>query len=397
MFQLQDKISLGAGSGRLTAEGYLDISARISRSGVYEYNAFELGDLFSDRESMSIVRVLRHPDDVFDPASMASFARQPVTDGHPWENVNASNIKEHQVGACGETLTRDGIFVAGNLRITHADAINKVQRGDGELSAGYRADITRETGEYEGERYDARMRKIIGNHIALVDAGRCGPLCRVGDRAPSRTVEKASVEDCGCSKGNTMNTTVTPALQARVHDGHQFQISDVGAVMFDKVVKQLADSEAARQTAEGKAAAAELTHAAAITAKDAEIKALKDAAPDAAKVDALVADRVKLLDSARKLLPAEFVFDGKSAAEIHKAAVMAKHPTLSLADKVPEYVAALFDGLVLSVGDAGVSGDPLRSHLQHATPALPVVDGKTLNRDQARKAAEAERASAWKN
>lgn len=375
MFQLLDKIAADAISARtLTAEGFLDVRARISRVGVQEYYAFELGDLFLDRDPFSIVKVYRPADEVFRPSAMDSFAKKPVTINHPWEGVTASNVKEVQVGFSGERMERDGLFLAGSLRIQDAGAVNRVQRGEGELSAGYTCDITRESGEFEGERYDAVQRNIIGNHIALVDAGRCGPLCRVGDRAPKMVLDKASKQDCGCKETANMNA-VTPAvqLQAKSYDGKSFQIDAVGALLFDMQTTALAEAKKLVEKHEGTIAALTSTHDAAIKKLEKELADAKALQMDATKLDQAVAARSALIGDARKILGDKFDFKGKTDAEIRKAAVVKDLGDKACEGKGDGFFESAFDVCVAKAsngngGDRGrqrqEDGDNLREHMR---------------------------------
>ncbi|GAG43730.1 unnamed protein product, partial [marine sediment metagenome] len=46
-----------------TGDGYLDVDANISRSGIQEYRADELG--ITDKDPAQMIRVLRPDDEVF--------------------------------------------------------------------------------------------------------------------------------------------------------------------------------------------------------------------------------------------------------------------------------------------------------------------------------------------
>lgn len=401
MFKLLDKIAADALSAKtLTPEGFLDCSAKISRVGIQEYYAFELGELFTDRDAFSIIRVYRPADEVFKSAALDSFSRKPVTVGHPWDGVNASNVKDVQVGFSGEKMERQGDFMVGTLRIQDAGAVNRVQRGEGELSAGYSCDVTREAGTFEGQAYDAVQRNIIGNHIALVDAGRCGPLCRVADRAPQMVLDKASAKDCGC-KENAMSTNPNPAvqLQAKAHDGKTFQIDAVGALLWDLRDKELADAQKALAAAEGKIAAMTTSHDEAIKAKNTEIETLKASQMDAAKLDAAVAARASLIADATKLLGDKFDFKGKTDADIRKAAVSKKMGDKAVEGKADAFFDSAFEVLVAQAGDGQQNngrprpntGDNLAAALDSNRPAPASTADDALNAYQKRQA------DRWKN
>jgi hypothetical protein len=64
--------------------------------------------------------------------------------------------------------------------------IADVEGGKRELSNGYASLIDFTPGEtVNGQHYDAVQRQIRGNHVAVVDKGRAGPMCRIGDAVAS--------------------------------------------------------------------------------------------------------------------------------------------------------------------------------------------------------------------
>ena len=72
-----------------TVEGFLVCrNVPIARTGPQEYLAHEL-QLDGDPDRVIVVN--RHPEDVFEDATLASFEGKPVTDGHPPENVGPEN------------------------------------------------------------------------------------------------------------------------------------------------------------------------------------------------------------------------------------------------------------------------------------------------------------------
>jgi len=200
---LNDLMPIASTADMMTAQGYLAVPARISRDGIQEYFAIEFGDAFSDREWDDIIKVYRPADEVFDPASLASFERLPVTDDHPYEDVTATNWKEHAVGYTEGSASRDGSYVKTGLLVTDAGAVNAIQRGKRELSCGYTFEAEIVSGVTDGgEAYDMIARKIRGNHVAIVDAARCGPGCRAGDRAKSPSLKMKLKDSCKCASAH---------------------------------------------------------------------------------------------------------------------------------------------------------------------------------------------------
>lgn len=174
----------------LTPEGFLIcFDVPIARTGQMIYGPDETPIEPNDD---GYVRIDRDEDEVFRPETIASFAGKPVTNDHPPEDVTPDNWKEYDVGTVLNprrgTGAEDDLLIA-DLLIKDKQAIQDVLDGKREVSAGYDADYE-ETGEGRG-----RQRNIIANHVALVEEGRCGPRCAIGDRSfkPSFT-EKSKMK-----------------------------------------------------------------------------------------------------------------------------------------------------------------------------------------------------------
>lgn len=163
---------------RKLADGRIAAVARFARSGVYQYAGSEVG-----RPDLSVVNVYRPAEEVFDQAAMASFAHKAITVGHPAQAVTADNWSAHSAGWTEGKIARDGEFVEIPLMLADASAVRAYESGEArELSAGYTSEIVWGDGVApDGTRYQATMKQIRGNHIALVAQGRAGSQCRIGD------------------------------------------------------------------------------------------------------------------------------------------------------------------------------------------------------------------------
>jgi len=168
------------------ANGWLRLDGRLTRTGVFTYRL----------PDGSMRRELRLADEVFRDDTLQSFALVPVTDEHPPAFLDASNTKEFARGAVAGALRRDGNFVAGEMLVTDAELIAKLEGGKArEISCGYTCDLEESAGEFDGERYDAIQRNIRGNHVAIVERGRAGPEARVRmDAAVEVEGEKAKAK-----------------------------------------------------------------------------------------------------------------------------------------------------------------------------------------------------------
>lgn len=153
-----------------TPQGFLKVPGFATRVGVFPYLDGE-GKLRSE---------LRHPDDVFDPVSLATLKYAPVTLEHPPVMLDPSNIGEYSKGHTTERVEVNREMVDVDLIIEHKDAIDAVEsEGVRELSSGYLADIIEESGTYNGAPYNFRQKNIKYNHLAMVKRGRAGPEVRM--------------------------------------------------------------------------------------------------------------------------------------------------------------------------------------------------------------------------
>lgn len=169
---------------RRTSDGYMAVRAKAARTGVYQYAGVEVDpDNKHGLRDQASVNVLRDDAAVFDERAVRSFIAKPITDDHPREAVTAANWRDHGRGIVMGAI-RDGDHLAFDLVLMDAATIAKVEAGKAELSNGYAA--TLEFGDFSGpggEKCQVRQAGIVGNHVAIVDRGRAGSSCRIGDAA----------------------------------------------------------------------------------------------------------------------------------------------------------------------------------------------------------------------
>ena len=165
----------------LTPEGFLLCkNVPIARTGQQLYMAGEVP--ITPAPGSAIIRVDRTADNVFRPETLASFEGKAVTLDHPVEDVSPANW--HQLAKGITQNVRRGAgwqhdLVVADLLITDAAAIRQVRdKSIFEVSCGYDADYE-ETAPGFG-----RQTSIVGNHVALVEKGRCGTRCAIGDSDP---------------------------------------------------------------------------------------------------------------------------------------------------------------------------------------------------------------------
>lgn len=167
----------------LTPEGFLlCLDVPIARCGTMLYSQGEV-PVEADRDGL--IRIMRDPEDVFAPGAIASFNGKPICNDHPPQSVDPSSWKTYTIGTVlnprqGDGLIYDNEYLYADLLVQDRDAIKDVREGKREVSAGYTAEYSQESPGV------GRQHLIVGNHVALVDRGRCGPRCAIGDSAMSR-------------------------------------------------------------------------------------------------------------------------------------------------------------------------------------------------------------------
>lgn len=256
---LADHLTLDA--PRRTAEGYVAVRAKAARVGVQDYLGREVDPEGKHFAADERVPVYRPADQVFDAKSAHSFIGKPITDDHPAESVTSVNWRTHSRGHVMGAKWEEGGYLAFDLLLTDAAAIAALDAGKRELSGGYDCKLAIGDGiTPDGKPYKATQTNITGNHIALVNAGRAGPDCRIGD------------------------TALCDALPANILDHLPRQETPVKTMLIDGLTVDIANADtalatittilAARDAALGKVTVAEtqaVTDAATIVARDADI------------------------------------------------------------------------------------------------------------------------------
>lgn len=333
-----------------TADGFVRVKARFARTGVQHYLAGELG--LTDRKSGDKIGIYRPSEEVFASKSLATFAGVPVTNNHPPVMLDTNNASKYLVGFTGDTLTEDAGYMIGNITLTDAAAIAAFNSGKKELSNGYRSDIDWTAGiAPDGTTYDGIQRNIRGNHIAMVDAGRCGPACRI--------IDEKALTDCGCEEHHMADVTV-------IVDSISYTMPDqIGAVMT-KVMNDRKTAADALTVAQNTIAARD----ASLITLAAERDAAKAALPTGAALDAMLADRVAVFGKAGKILGAAVSLDGKTAGEVKRLVVNAK-----MGETAKDYTDAQFDaafGALTFAAPAAKAADTLRAGILKDGPAESV-------------------------
>ena len=179
------RLALDRSTQRLDQDGHLHVGPSvISAVGVSSYWGHEIPDF----EKLGLrpnteYRLFRPADELRKAAP--TFANKPLLSLHRPVSA-ADHAHALTVGAIGSPVVFQGTDLIAPLVVWDATAIETIQDGSIKaLSCGYRYRAVPQAGEYRGEKYTHAMTGLVGNHCALVEAGRV-PTAMVGDAAIDR-------------------------------------------------------------------------------------------------------------------------------------------------------------------------------------------------------------------
>ena len=275
-----------------TPEGFLLCrNVPIARTGMQLYGAHEVP--VSDGGT-GRVQIHRRPEDVFRNITMESFNGKPVTLDHPGQDVTPDNWKDFAVGFVLDTRRGQGMeddLLLADMMITDSGAIKRVlEDGIAEISCGYDAEYEEEA---PGVGYQV---SILGNHVALVEAGRCGSRCSIRDSEGEMTLRE-KIMAAFSSKDETALKTALDALptpgtdethihiHAATNDSINPVVSGRASVKDEKEEKETKD-EVVPSTSDSNAAVL-----AAIAALDTKVTSVSDRLTKIETRDAAAVDK----------------------------------------------------------------------------------------------------------
>lgn len=301
--------------------GFLRVSGRAARTGVYEYLASELG--IDDRPQNDIIRVYRPESEVFDNNSIESYSNVDVTNDHPSEFVDSRTFREKSVGHV-ISASRDGDFVNVDMIIKDESAIRSIEAGKTQLSPGYSAVYVKEDGVAPcGTNYHYKQTSIDVNHVAIVSRGRGGSQVRLNDKKPTQP-EKVMTKIV-LDSGRSLD----------LDDGAKATLIQDS---FERLVKRAED-------AESKASELEKIQATCDAQKE-KIESLESElkkATDSEVIKEKIAELSKVKDSAALVAGKEFTCDSTNVMDIKRLALAQVRDSIDWAEKSDEYVNAAFD------------------------------------------------------
>lgn len=206
----------------------------VARTGWMQYLPGETP--IKTRDNHPVAYVKRGEDELFSPQTVGSLIAAAVTIEHPAADVTPQNVGSLGKGYCLDARRGDGDdrdVLLADLIITDPHAIERIEAMDRtgravEVSLGYEADY------FQTEPGEGEQRNIIINHIALVDRGRCGPRCAIGDSDPDHPTATKEHSMPGATQGarprvklNEARARVAEAVSA-LEDAESEEQEDAG-------------------------------------------------------------------------------------------------------------------------------------------------------------------------
>lgn len=270
--------------------------SNLTRVQVAPYYGREIPD--SERLGLDPEKIYygyRPAEELSDPETVRSVIGIPIQLNHHLDYPDAP-AKDTRVGSTGDSAKFDGTYLSNSLHIQDADACARIRDGSmRQLSLAYHYEPEMRSGEWNGQTYDFIMRRIRGQHLALVEEGRAGSSCIVEDHA-LELGEKAMNEE----------TPIKAAkIEAIVEAFKQRGATDEEAAALLQALNELA-------TAEPQAADEEVDPTAA-TDEEAEAEKAEEVNPvvEAAKAAGVDADNPEVL----KAFEAGMNFKGEAEDE----------------------------------------------------------------------------------
>ena len=159
--------------------GYWEIKHNpISKVGVFPYMGRSIsGECEPDR----IYYVFRSADTLKASVDTWDNPPKPFINDHEMLGEGFSKVDDRPVqGVIHNPVFEDDTLYA-DISVYSESLKDKIENGKKELSLGYFCKYRKEKGIYKGQAYDFVQEDMVGNHIALVDNGRCGSDVRVFD------------------------------------------------------------------------------------------------------------------------------------------------------------------------------------------------------------------------
>lgn len=327
-----DKINLDMNEIPLQPNGFANIMANITRTGVFIYHRIQPDG------TVEVIRQLRHPDHVFAEESLETLKGLPITNEHPNDLISPES-KDLVVGMTTNTPKRISLdekpeeYIQQELTFMDGEAIELIRSNKKrELSLGYTCELKDEAGEYNGEKFTHIQTDIKYNHLSLVERGRAGAKCSV-------ILDNINSEGTVFDGLSFLNNTIgleKLEMKTFIKDGSEFEVSEELHEVLDSMnskieglTNELADTEKLK---------AELDELKTTIAENKDsVVVMKD------EIEKAVKAKIGVISKAVKVCNDEADFSEMSVRDIQAKVIGELRPSTNLDGKSDEYVSARFD------------------------------------------------------
>ena len=215
-----------------TAKGAISV-----RDGILSYLGSEIGQLPADQT----FKVYRSPATIGNAEKL--FIDLPVVDGHvDWDEKTRAFDTTKVIGKIisSEFINHRDPGTETILGVRNQIEFNDEEQRQGqELSLGYDANIVPST---DATLYDFIQENITPHHLAVVDAGRCGPTCKILDAMSTKTKTTKVPDAAAVAAAEAAKTTET-SEEAQISDAQCDTIFAKFEAWMDKKAKDMEKEE----------------------------------------------------------------------------------------------------------------------------------------------------------
>lgn len=322
---------------KFNEDGTVEARSIITSIGVFPYKL----------PNGTIRHELRTPEEVFSKVSLDSMASMPIYVGHQYDSnkkliKDEAKRKELAVGFTSDSVVGNNVYVATDLKVTRADGVEAIKKGMQSLSVGYDCEVIPESGTWCGIHYDAKQVNIVNDHLALVFCGR------QGDQAVIHmdSEDAILVDDAAVVAAEDKNSKEKEMANKRT-----IQLDSVDYEADEAVIDALKKVEARADSLDGELKAAGVdkskleaerdSYKAKFDAAELELENMKKAHLDESAINARVAQRIVLVETAKK---AKVEVKGdESDLDLKKAVIAKVYADVKLDGKNENYIDARFD------------------------------------------------------
>ena len=225
----------------------------ISRTGVFPYMGRSISD---ECEPDKVYYVYRSADTLAQSVPTWDNPPKPFINDHEMLGEGFSKIDDRPVQGVIHNPVFENDTLYADISVYSESLKDKIANGKKELSLGYFCKYRKEKGVYKGQAYDYVQEDMVGNHIALVDNGRCGSDVKVFDS--KCTMDSLDIPDDvieGLKKNENcanLTTTETKDSDMKEEEKKEVEVKDEDLEKKEEVKETVKDEDEKEEKKETK-------------------------------------------------------------------------------------------------------------------------------------------------